>query len=91
MPIKSYLGKPLGGQLDPPEGLTLMRLRLIQKSRAALELLLFIVTVKLPSYTSRASAKDLLNFHSLIFSPSNIGGIFDKQPFRKPVQLNVQQ
>ena len=53
--------------------------------------LIFLITVKLRSYTSRASAKDLLNFHSLIFFPSNIGGIFDKYPFQKPVQFNVQQ
>ena len=60
------------GLLQLPFLLTLMRLHLLQKSCAALQFLLFSVTVKLPSYISRASAKDLLNFHSLIFSLSNI-------------------
>ena len=58
--------------------LTLMRLRLLQKSCAALQFLLFLLTVKLPSYTSRTSAKDLLNFPSPVFSLSNIGGILNK-------------
>ena len=41
-------------------------LRLLQKYCAALQLLLFLVTVKLSSYTSPALVKDLfLNFHSL--------------------------
>ena len=52
-----------------PFPLRLMRLHLLQKSCAALELLLFLVTVKPPSYTSPASAKDLLDFHSLPYSP----------------------
>ena len=41
---------------------------LLTLSCAALQLLLFSVTVKLPSYTLSASGKDLLNFHSPIFS-----------------------
>ena len=33
---------------------------------------------KPPSYTLPALAKDLFDFHSPLFSPSNFGGIFDK-------------
>ena len=52
------------GLLPLPFLLRLMQLHLLQKSFAALELLLFLVTVKFPSYTSPAWAKDLLDFHS---------------------------
>ena len=39
--------------------LTSTQMRLLQKSCAALQILLFLVTVKFPSYTSPASAKDV--------------------------------
>ena len=66
------------GLLPLPFLFRLMWLHLLQKSCAALELLLFLVTVKLPCYTSPVSAKDLLDFHSPLFSSSNFGGILDK-------------
>ena len=47
------------GLLPLPFLLRLMQLHLLQKSCATLEPLLFLVTVKLPSYASPASAKDL--------------------------------
>ena len=55
------------GLLPLPFLVRLMRLYLLQKSCAAFKLLLFLVTVRLSSYTSPASAKDLLDFHSPSF------------------------